>query len=217
MRSSIWRCSSSIFCRSRAARRRSCISRMACACSSLKLEAFHQALLGRLGIRGLADGLDDLIQVRQGDQQAFQDVRPGTRLVQLELAAAGDHLPAVFDKDLQSALDRQQARLAIHQRQQLHAKGGLQRGVFVQLVEHLVRLRAALQLDDDAHPAPVGFIAQVGDIVQPPFARQLGDALDQAGLVELVGDLGDDDAVAAALISSMCASPRSTIRPRPVL
>ena len=51
---------------------------------------------------------------------------------------------AVLDEDLQRALQREQARLAIHQRQHLHAERGLQRGVFVQLVEHLPRLRAAL-------------------------------------------------------------------------
>ncbi len=42
--------------------------------------------------------------------------------------------------DLQGALERKQARLAIHQRQHLHAEGGLQRGVLVQLVEHLAWL-----------------------------------------------------------------------------
>ena len=35
-------------------------------------------------------------------------------------------------------------------------------------------------------------------VVDAALARQLGDALDQAGLVDLVGDLGDDDAEAAA-------------------
>ncbi len=41
------------------------------------------------------------------------------------------------------------------------------------------------------------------------LARQLGDALDQAGFVELVGDLGDDDAVAVACPSLRCAPGRA--------
>ncbi len=109
----------------------------------------------------------------------------------------------MFDEQLQGALERQQTRLAAptfvgDQGQHLHAEGGLQRGVLVELVEHLLGLGAALQLDDDAHAAPVGFVAQVGDGINPLLPRQVRDAFDQAGFVDLVGDLGDNDAVAAA-------------------
>ena len=96
--------------------------------------------------------------------QPFQDVRARARFFQFKLGAAGDDRLAVLDEDLQGTLERQQARFAVHQRQHLHAKGGLQGGVFVELVEHLLGLRAALQLDDDAHAAPVGFVAQVRDL-----------------------------------------------------
>ena len=89
-----------------------------------QLEALHQAFFGRLGIRGFADGLDDRVQVVQGDDQAFQDVGPGAGFLQFELGAAGDDCLAVFDEDLQDALERQQARFAVHQRQHLHAEGG---------------------------------------------------------------------------------------------
>ena len=71
-----------------------------------------------------ADGLDDLVQVGQGDEQPFQDVRP------LAVAFASSNCVrrvmtdlAVLDVDLQRALEREQARLAVHQRQHLHAEG----------------------------------------------------------------------------------------------
>ena len=122
----------------------------------------------------------------------------GAGFLQLEGRAAGDDLPAVLDEDLQGPLERQQARLAVHQRQQLHAEGRLQRRVLEELVEDLLGLGAALELDDDAHAAAVGLVAQIGDVVQAAFTRQLGDALDERRLVDLVGQLGDDDAVARA-------------------
>ena len=65
--------------------------------------------------------------------------------------------------------------------------------------QHLFGLDVLGQLDDDAHALPVGFVAQVGRALQIAIAHQLGDALDQAGLVDLVGQLGDDDAALAAL------------------
>ena len=36
------------------------------------------------------------------------------------------------------------------------------------------------------------------DVVDDLFVDQLGDALDELGLVDLVGDLGDDDRLASA-------------------
>ena len=104
----------------------------------------------------------------------------GTRLGQFEVRAADDDRLAVFDEDLQSLLQRQRARLAIHQRQHLHAEGGLQSRVFVKLVQHLLGLCTALELDHDAHAALVRFIAQVGDLIDLVLAHQLRDALDQS-------------------------------------
>ena len=94
-------------------------------------EALYQALLGHIRIRRFADGLDHIVQVRQRDEQALQDVSARPGFVQLEFRAAGDHLAAVFDINLQSALERKQARLTSHQRQELHPIGGLQRRVLV--------------------------------------------------------------------------------------
>ncbi len=47
-------------------------------------------------------------------------------LVQLVLAAAGDNLLAVLDKELQSPLERQQPGLTLDQRQHINTKGALQ-------------------------------------------------------------------------------------------
>ena len=47
--------------------------------------------------------MDDLVQIRQGDQQPFQDMGPIARFFQLVFRTArNDHTP-VIDKNLQSA------------------------------------------------------------------------------------------------------------------
>jgi len=86
-----------------------------------------------------------------------------------------------------------QLGLGVDQGQHLHAKRALQGRVLVELVDHLARLRAALELDHHADPAPIGFVTQVRDRVDPILAHKLGDALDQRGFVDHVRQLGDHD------------------------
>ncbi len=82
-----------------------------------KLELTHQALLGSVnGLRG-ADQGDDFVKHVERAQQALHDVRAGLRLLQLEFAAAEDHLLTVFEEVHQHALEAQQPRFAVHQRQ----------------------------------------------------------------------------------------------------
>ena len=56
--------------------------------------------------------------------------------------------------------------------------------------------RVALELDDDAHAVAVGFVAEIRDALDAFLAHQLGDLLDQRGLVDLIGNLGDDQRLA---------------------
>ncbi len=196
------RYSSSIFLRSRAARRRSCISRMALAWISESVEARHQVGAGVSTSRRLADGLDDRVEVVERDLEALEDVGPVARLAEVELGAAADDLAAPVDVVLEDGCERQRLGLAVDERQHVHVEGQLQRRVLEQVVEHLVRVRVALALDDHAHAVAVGLVAQVGDALDLLALDEVGDLLDQGGLVDLVGQLGDDDrhAVAAGLL-----------------
>ena len=132
-------------------------------------------------------------------------------------AAAADDVAAVVDVRLEDLLDADGARLAIDQRQHVDGEGGLHGGVLVERVQQLPRVRLALQLDDDAHAVAVGLVAQVGDALDALGADEVGDLLDERGLVRLVRQLGDDDLVAVGLgASPRCARvARMTMRPRP--
>ena len=115
------------------------------------------------------------------------------------------------------SLQGQHLRPAAVQRDHVGAEARLHRGEAPELVEHDVGDRVALQLDDDAHAVAVGFVAQVGDALDALLAHQLGDLLDQRRLVDLIGNLGDDQRLAIlAQISSTSTLARMMIEPRPV-
>ena len=98
---------------------------------------------------------DDLIQVVQRHQQAFEDVGPRLGLVQLELGAPDDDLFLEGDVGLDHLRQRERARHASHQGDVDDAEGGLHLGVLVELVEHHHGHGLALELDDEPHAVAV--------------------------------------------------------------
>ena len=97
-------------------------------------EIGHQVLAGGFGRLRFADGLDDGIDMVQGNLQAFQDVSPGFGLCQLKLGAAGDDFLAEIDIILQGFFQADDPGLAVHQRQHVDEEGRLHGGIFVELV-----------------------------------------------------------------------------------
>ena len=158
-----------------------------------QVEARHEVVPGDVDVGRLADRLDDRVEVVEGDLEALEDVRPRARLAEVELGPPADDLAAMVDVVLEHAAQRQRLRLAVDERQHVHVERELHRGVLEQVVQHLVRVGVALDLDVDAHAVAVGLVAQVGDAVDPLVLDQVGDLLEQGGLVHLVRQLGDDD------------------------
>ncbi len=75
----------------------------------------------------------------------------------------------------------------------LSGKRDLQRGGAEQRLHQHLRLHAAgLGLEDQADLFGA-FVADVAEQGQLLFLHQLGDLLDEAGFLDLVGDFGDDD------------------------
>ncbi|MCB0050468.1 MAG: hypothetical protein KDE24_13115, partial [Caldilinea sp.] len=193
MRAMISWYSSSIFCRSRAAKTAQLHVEDRLRLYLRQPEAFHERGAGGLGALALADGANDLVQVFQRDAQPFQDVGALACLGELVFRAARQHLEAMVDIDHKRAAQAERHRLAVDQRQRVDAKGGLQLCVLEEAIARLFWCGVALQFNDDAHARAVGFVAQVADHVQLVLAHQFGDALDERGLVHLVRDFRDDD------------------------
>ena len=49
-------------------------------------------------------------------------------------------------------------------------------------------------------PVAIGLVAQIGNALDGLLANQIGDPLDQLRLVDLIGNLGDDDRLPVALL-----------------
>ena len=86
-----------------------------------------------------------------------------------------------------------QLRPAAVQRQHVDAEGCLKRRETEQLRQNDLGLRVALDFDHHAHAVAVGFVAQVGNALDLFVADGLGHDLDHAGLVDLIGNLVNDD------------------------
>ena len=76
--------------------------------------------------------------------------------------------------------------------------------------------RAALGLQHEADFFGA-FVAHVAEQRQLLLAHQLGDALDQLGLLHLVGNFGDDDLIGAAAGFFLVQRRATRKPPRPVL
>src|SRR5207248_5880804 len=143
---------------------------------------------------------DDLVDVRQRDRESFQDVAAVPRFGQLEARAPDDDFAAVLEKEFEELLEIQEPRLAVDQRDHVHAETVLKLRQLEQVVGDDVGHFAALQLDHDAHARLVGFVAQVRDTFELFLAHELADARQEIRLVDLVWDLVDDDCLTVAAI-----------------
>lgn len=119
---------------------------------------------------------------------------------QLVLRAADDDLALVVDVAADDLAQRQRLRHVVDERHHVDAERRLHRGVLVELVQHHLRQRVALELDHQAHAMAVGLVPDVADLRDLLLVHQVGDLRDQAAvaaLLDLIGQLGDDDRLLA--------------------
>ncbi len=157
----------------------------------------QQALTGFCRRRGSLDHLDHRIDIRQRHRLPFKDVSPLTGLAQFVYGTPGHHFATVTDKGVEQFLQVQNTRLTVQQADHVDAEHVLHLGLGIQVVEDDLGHLAPAQLDHHAHAILVGLIAQLADTFEFLFLDQLGDALDQLGLVDLIGQLVDQDLLAA--------------------
>ena len=161
-------------------------------------ERAHQSVARLLRGATGADERNHRVNAIERDEQAFQDVGARLGLVEVVAGAARHNVLLVIDIVRKHVLEREDFRRAVHQRQHDRAEGLLHLRVLEEEVERHIGVHVALQLHDDAHALAVRFVAHVGDAVKALFMHQLGDLLHKARLVDHVGDLGHDDALAVA-------------------
>ena len=162
----------------------------------LAAEVEHQIFAGVGAVGAAANDGDDVVEMIEGGEIAFEDVLAVFRLLQQVGGAAADDVDAVLDEILDGLDHAHFAGLSVDHREQDHRETFLHLGVLEELVENDLRFGAALQFDDDAHAVAIAFVANVGDVFDVFVVDQLRDALDQDGLVHLIRNFGDDDGFA---------------------
>ena len=165
-----------------------------------ELPALDQAALRFLRRAAAADERDQLVEDVERFDETFEDVGALFGFAQIETRAADDDLFAMLDEVVEQRREVHDLRLVVDDGQEDDAERGLHLRVAIQIVQHDLGDRIALQLDDDAHPFAVGLVAKIGDAFDALVVNQLGDFLEQALLVRHVRDLRHDDLFALALL-----------------
>ena len=91
----------------------------------------------------------------------------------------------------------QDLRLLAYQSQHDNAVGILKLGVLIELIQDHVGVGVLAELDVDPHTLAAGLVADVGDAVDTFFFYQLGNLLDEPGLIDHIGKLGNHDVALA--------------------
>ena len=164
----------------------------------LLLKRFRRA---RHVFRG-ADGLDDLVDVVERLREAKEDVLALLCLPELVLGATLHHLLAVRNEGLKHALKREGLRHAVHKGKHVVMEGALELRVLVDIVEHGLRVRGALKLDNHADVSR-GLVAQILDALDLLVAYEVRDARDEVRLIHAVRDRGDDDVRSLLLLDDL--------------
>ena len=119
-------------------------------------------------------------------------------VLEQEFGAPPDDFLAERNESIEQIQQIHHRRAAAGERHHIGREARLQRRVAIELVQHDVGHRLALQLDHQAHAVAVALVTDLGDTLDLLVAYHLGDTLVQARLVLLIGDFRDDDRFAAA-------------------
>ena len=165
-------------------------------CLALFLAQFEpdsESLLGSGAVFAPSDDLDDLVDVLQGNEETFHDMGAFLCLIEIELRPPLHHLHAVVDEMVQHLLQGEDPRLVVHQGKIDDPETVLHGRVLVKLVEDDLVTGTPFKLDDDTHSLAVGLVPEIGDPLDLLILHQLGNGLDELGLVHHVGDLVHDE------------------------
>src|SRR5690606_26381693 len=163
-----------------------------------KPEPFDKAGAGRIGVGGIANQRNDLVEVIQGYEIPFQDMGAPFGFGKFKFGASDHHVVPVVDKIFDQILEIERQRPPLHEGYVVDAEGRLKCGILVQVVQDNIADGILLQVVNDSEPFPIGFIADVGNAFDYLIIHQGGRFFDHLRLVHLVGNLGHDDLFPAA-------------------
>ena len=116
-------------------------------------------------------------------------MRPVAGFIQFKNRPPADNFFTKLNKRLNNILQRQHHRPAVVNRQHIHAETGLQRRIFIQLIQHHVSLKITLDFNNHPHAVTIGLIADFRNPLNFLFFQQLGNTLYHCRFIDLIGNL----------------------------
>ncbi len=146
----------------------------------------------RLRMLLFADDRDHLVKIEIDEQIAVQHLQPALDRGEPVAGTADQDIVAVIQPGAQDLLQAHDTR-SPGRVQHVHVErdAAFQRGGAEQRLHQHFRLRATRAWFQDQADVFGAFVAHIAQQRQLPLLDELGDLLDQPGLLHLVGDLGD--------------------------
>ena len=148
-----------------------------------------QGLVGFLGILVRANRGDRFIQAGQGRNETRQDMQTRPCLTQQELRTTLNHFAAERGKSLENFQNSQLTRPFAIQQHHVVTEGRFGFGLRNDLIEHDLRVRALLDVQNQAVLTFGGLIAHHGNIFQNLVLDHFHQGGVQSRLVHTVGQL----------------------------
>ena len=142
--------------------------------------------------------LDHFVDVGESLDEPDQNMLSLLRLFKVELGAPGDHVFLMLDIRFEYLFEIEHLGRSVHQGEHDHGIAYLHLRMLEEQVEHDLRADVLFHFDDYPHAVAVGLLVNVAYALYPLLLDKFGYALDELGFVDLIGDLGDDDAALAA-------------------
>ena len=165
----------------------------------IQAKSLVHALLCLSVILRAADDVDNLVDVINCGQKAFQNVDTLLCLVQVKLSTTAYNINLVINVVTKNLAKRKGTRNTVNQGQVNDAKVGLKLSLLVQVIQNNLWNSITLKIQDDAHTLTVGLVAHVRDAFNFLLVDCLSNLLLKKTFVNLVRNLGNNKALATAL------------------
>ena len=114
-------------------------------------------------------------------------------------STACNHFAAMTQEVMNQLLQIENLRLTVDQCHNVDTKHALQLSLREEVIKNHFTNIGALNFDNNAQTVFIRLITELGDTFKLFLFDQLGDALNQACLVQLVGNFGNDNGLATSL------------------
>ena len=122
---------------------------------------------------------------------------------EVKLRSTKNNLIAMLDVILHHLLEIEYPRHSIHQCQHNHPEGVLHRGMLVEIVQHYLCNRIALQLNHQSHTVTIGFVTNIGNAFKFFIVNKFDNFFNQPYLIYLVWQLCNNNGFPAVFLGNL--------------